>query len=214
MRNCRTIPHVTQHGEADVTELEAARREYVGSASGGSPKITMTSFVLKTLAGLLREFPKFNPSLDTETDELILKQHYHIGVAVDTDHGLLVPVIRNVDRKSILQIAAELQAVANNARRRQLGKEDFEGGTFTLSNQGGIGGGEFTPIINYPEVAILGMGRLRAKERTRNGQTKELLQLPLSLSYDHRVINGADAARFMERLSTILADKFTLLIAT
>ncbi|MEZ6097726.1 MAG: 2-oxo acid dehydrogenase subunit E2 [Pirellulaceae bacterium] len=209
----RTIPHVTQHGLADITQLESARRQHLEQAGDAAPKITLTSIAVKSSAGLLKEFPKFNASLDAESDELVLKKHYHIGVAVDTDHGLLVPVIRDADRKSIEQIAFELRAVADKARRRQLGKEDFEGGTFTISNQGGIGGGEFTPIVNYPEVAILGMGRARAELRMIEGQPAERLMLPLSVSYDHRVINGADAARFMDRLSRILADEFTLLIA-
>lgn len=210
----RTIPHVTQHGLADVTELETARRRYLERAGDDAAKITLTSIAVKSVAGLLKEFPKFNASLDTDNDELVLKKHYHIGVAVDTDHGLLVPVIRDADRKSIEQIASELGDVADKARRRELGKEDFEGGTFTVSNQGGIGGGEFTPIVNYPEVAILGMGRARAELRMIDGQPTERLLLPLSLSYDHRVINGADAARFMDRLSKILSDEFTLLVAT
>lgn len=210
----RTIPHVTQHDTADVTKLEAARREHTDAADEGSPKITMTSILLKALAGLLREFPKFNSSLDTDTEELILKQHYHLGVAVDTDHGLLVPVLRDIDRKSVEQIAAELENVANQARRRQLGKEDFEGGTFTLSNQGGIGGGQFTPIINFPEVAILGVGRMYVERNSTADRPEERLMLPLSLSYDHRVINGADAVQFMTRLTSILATEFTLLIAS
>lgn len=210
----RMIPHVTQHGLADITDVETARRQYLEQAGDAAVKITVTSIALKSVAGLLKEFPKFNASLDTENDELVLKKHYHIGVAVDTDHGLLVPVIHDVDRKSIEQIATELQDLADKARRRQLGKDDFEGGTFTISNQGGIGGGEFTPIVNYPEVAILGMGRARPELRLIDGQPSERLMLPLSLSYDHRVINGADAARFIDRLAEILSDEFALLIAT
>ena len=194
--------------------MESARRQHLEQAGDTAPKITLTSIAVKSIAGLLKEFPKFNTSLDQESNELIIKNYYHIGVAVDTAHGLLVPVIRDADRKSIEQIASELGDVADKARRRQLGKEDFEGGTFTVSNQGGIGGGEFTPIVNYPEVAILGMGRARAEVRMIDGQPAECLLLPLSLSYDHRVINGADAARFMDRLSQIRADEFTLLIAT
>lgn len=210
----RIIPHVTQHGLADVTELEVARRQHLEEAGDDAAKITLTSMAVKCVAGLLKEYPKFNSSLDQESAELILKRYYHIGVAVDTDHGLLVPVIRDADRKSIEQIAAELRDVADRAGRRQLGKEDFEGGTFTVSNQGGIGGSEFTPIVNYPEVAILGMGRARAELRMIDSQPAERLMLPLSLSYDHRVINGADAARFMDRLSRVLSDEFKLLVAT
>lgn len=210
----RTIPHVTQHGLADITHLENARRQYLEQAGDVAAKITLTSIALKSVAGLLKEFPKFNASLDADNDELILKMYYHLGVAIDTDHGLLVPVIRDVDRKSIEQLAAELGDVADKARRRQLGKDDLEGGTFTVSNQGGIGGGHFTPIVNYPEVAILGMGRARQELRMIHGKPAECLLLPLSLSYDHRAINGADAARFMDRLADILSDEFTLLIAT
>lgn len=210
----RSIPLVTQHGSADITELESARRQYLAQTDKGEAKITLTAIVLNTVAGLLKEFPKFNASLDVDNEELILKRYYHIGVAVDTDHGLLVPVIRDVDRKTIQQLAAELSAVADQARRRQLGREDFEGGTFSVSNQGGIGGGTFTPIVNFPEVAILGLGRARGELRMIDGEPSERLMLPLSLSYDHRVINGADAARFMERLSTMLANEFALLVAT
>jgi pyruvate dehydrogenase E2 component (dihydrolipoamide acetyltransferase) len=210
----RSVPHVTQHGLADITELEAARRQHAERAQDARPKITLTSIAMKSVVGLLKEYPKFNSSFDYEQSELILKKHYHIGVAVDTDHGLLVPVIRDVDRKSIEQIAEELTGLADKARRRQLGKDDFEGGTFTISNQGGIGGGEFTPIVNYPEVAILGMARARPELRMVDGQPAERLMLPLSLSYDHRVINGADAARFIDRLESILSDEFSLLIAT
>jgi pyruvate dehydrogenase E2 component (dihydrolipoamide acetyltransferase) len=209
----RTIPHVTQHGLADISELESARRQYLEQAGDKSVKITLTAIAVKSVAGLLRDFPKFNASLDTENDELILKKHYHLGVAVDTEHGLLVPVLRDVDRKSIEQIATELRDIADKARRRKLDKDDFEGGTFTVSNQGGIGGGEFTPIINYPEVAIMGLGRARPVVRMIDGQPVERLILPLSLTYDHRVINGADAARFVERLAQLLSDGFTLLIA-
>jgi len=210
----RSVPHVTQHGLADITKLEAARRQYVNQGADGGSKITLTSIAVKSVASLLKEFPKFNASLDVERGELILKQYYHVGVAVDTDHGLLVPVIRDVDRKSIARIATELTDLADKARRRQLGKDDFEGGTFTVSNQGGIGGGEFTPIVNYPEVAILGMARARPQLCLVSGELSERLLLPLCLSYDHRVINGADAARFIDRLAKILADEFSLLVAT
>lgn len=210
----RAIPHVTQHGLADITKLEISRRQYLEREAEHSPKITLTSIAMKSVAGLLRTFPKFNASLDVANDELILKKHYHFGVAIDTDHGLVVPVIRDVDRKSITQLATELRDLADQARRRQLGKDDFEGGTFTVSNQGGVGGGEFTPIVNFPEVAILGLGRARPELRMIDGQPAERLMLPLSLSYDHRVINGADAARFIHRLSEILSDEFTLLVAT
>lgn len=210
----RAIPHVTQHGWADITDLESARRRHVEQTGDTSPKITLTSIALKTVAGLLKEFPKFNASLDVEQNELIIKHYYHLGVAVDTDQGLMVPVIRDVDGKSIEQIAADLHDVADRARNHRLGKDDFEGGTFTVSNQGGIGGSLFTPIVNYPEVAILGMARARPELRMLDGHPTERLILPLSLSYDHRAVNGADAARFIDRLVTVLANEFALLIAT
>jgi len=211
------VPHVTQHGYADITQLEAARRQHNQAAkeeSGGDqpPKITLTAIAVKCVAGLLREFPRFNASLDTAAGELILKRHYHIGVAVDTEHGLVVPVVRDADRKSIQHIAAEIVEMAGRARRRQLQQEDLEGGTFSISNQGGIGGGAFTPIVNYPEVAILGLARAANELKMIDGRPQERLVLPLSLSYDHRVINGADAARFMERLTGVLSDCFTLLV--
>lgn len=210
----QTVPHVTQHGIADITELEAARRKHAKQADIGSAKITLTAIVLKSVTGLLREFPKFNSSLDTDNNELVMKRYYHIGVAVDTKHGLLVPVIRDVDRKSTEQLAEEINALAVKARRRELRKDDLQGGTFSISNQGGIGGGAFTPIVNFPEVAILGLGRARPELQLREGQPVERLMLPLSLSYDHRVVNGADAARFISRLSEVLSDAFSLLVAT
>lgn len=207
----RTIPHVTQHGLADATDLEAARRRY-NEESEEAPRITMTAIAVKAVAGLLRDYPKFNSSLDTGSGELILKHYYHIGVAVDTDRGLLVPVIRDADRKSVEEIAGELAALAERARKGQLQQDDMEGGTFTVSNQGGIGGAEFTPIVNFPEVAILGIARARSEVRMSEGRPQQRLMLPLSLSYDHRVINGADAARFMEQLTRVFADSFTMLI--
>jgi len=210
----RTIPHVTQHGRADITGLEQARKSYNERAGNSAAKITMTAIAIKSVTALLREFPKFNASLDVEQGELILKRFYHVGVAVDTDHGLLVPVIRDTDRKSIEEIASALKALAERARARQLQKADMEGGTFTVSNQGGIGGGQFTPIVHHPEVAILGLARARNKLRLIDGEVRERMILPLSLSYDHRVINGADAARFMERLTGVLSDAFTMLVET
>jgi pyruvate dehydrogenase E2 component (dihydrolipoamide acetyltransferase) len=200
-----TIPHVTQHDLADITELEAARRKYV-KANPNSPKITMTAIIIKAVVGALKAFPNFNSSVDLQSGELIVKQYYHIGVAVDTPNGLVVPVIRNCDQKNILQVASELSELAAKARDKKLKSEDMQGGTFTITNLGGIGGTAFTPIVNYPEVAILGMSRTINQLVMENGQISERMMLPLSLSYDHRAINGADAARFIVKLSGSLTN--------
>lgn len=200
-----TIPHVTQHDLADITELETARKKYV-KANPNSPKITMTAIIIKAVVGALKAFPNFNSSVDMQSGELVVKQYYHIGVAVDTPNGLVVPVIRNCDQKNILQVAAELTEIAGRARDRKLKAEDMQGGTFTITNLGGIGGTAFTPIVNYPEVAILGMSRTINQLVMENGQISERQQLPLSLSYDHRAINGADAARFIVKLSGSLTN--------
>lgn len=204
-----TIPHVTQHDLADITELEAARKRYVKS-NPNAPRITMTAIMVKAVVGALKAFPNVNSSVDMYSGELIVKQYYHIGVAVDTPNGLVVPVIRNCDQKNVLQVAAELTDVANRARERKLKAEDMQGGTFTITNLGGIGGTYFTPIVNYPEVAILGMSRGQNQLVMEDGQVTERLMLPLSLSYDHRAINGADAARFIVKLSSSLSNFFEL----
>lgn len=204
-----TIPHVTQHDLADITELESARKRYV-KANPNSPKITMTAIMIKAVVGALKMFPNFNSSVDMATGELILKQYYHIGVAVDTPNGLVVPVIRNCDQKNVLQVAAELTDIAGRARDRKLKTEEMQGGTFTITNLGGIGGTAFTPIVNYPEVAILGMSRGMNQLVLEDGQVAERLMLPLSLSYDHRAVNGADAARFIVKLSGSLTNFFEL----
>ena len=204
-----TIPHVTQHDLSDITELESARKRYV-KANPGSPKITMTAIMIKAVVGALKTYPNFNSSVDMATGELILKQYYHIGVAVDTPNGLVVPVIRNCDQKNVLQVAAELTDIATRARDRKLKTEEMQGGTFTITNLGGIGGTAFTPIVNYPEVAILGMSRGQTQLSLEEGQLTERLMLPLSLSYDHRAVNGADAARFIVKLSGSLTNFFEL----
>ena len=204
-----TIPHVTQHDLADITELESARKRYV-KANPNSPKITMTAIMIKAVVGALKMFPNFNSSVDMATGELVLKQYYHIGVAVDTPNGLVVPVIRNCDQKNVLQVAAELTDIAGRARDRKLKTEEMQGGTFTITNLGGIGGTAFTPIVNYPEVAILGMSRGMNQLVLEDGQVAERLMLPLSLSYDHRAVNGADAARFIVKLSGSLTNFFEL----
>lgn len=207
------VPHVTQHILADVTALEAARRNYMKTFGQNGPKVTMTAIAMKAIVGVLKQFPHFNASLDPSTDELVLKRYYHIGVAVDTEFGLVVPVIRDADRKSILELAAELDEVAQKARDRKLDMADMQGGTFTITNLGGIGGTAFTPIVNYPEVAILGMSRSHRQLQLIDGVPVERLMLPLSLSYDHRVVNGADAARFVVRLSQCFESIFELLLA-
>jgi len=207
------IPHVTQHELADVTELEAARKRYAQSAAAkeGGPKITMTVLALKALVSALKAFPRFNASYDTARGEVILKKYYNIGIAVDTEQGLLVPVIRSVDSKSVLQLAAELTEIAQKARDKKLAPDDMQGGSFTITNLGGIGGSYFTPIINIPEVAILGMSRTTEQQVIIEGKPEIRLMLPLSLSYDHRVINGADAARFIVKLAKLLSDPFQLM---
>ena len=207
----QTIPHVTQNDLADVTELEAGRKRHTQNQKTGA-KITMTVLAIKAVVAALKQYPNFNSSLDSSTDEIILKQYYHIGVAVDTEYGLVVPVIRDANHKSILDIAAELDGLASKARERKLSPADFQGGTFTITNLGGIGGTTFSPIVNWPEVAILGMSRAKQQMVIMDGEPKVRLMLPLSLSYDHRVVNGADAARFVTKVSGLLADPSQLLI--
>jgi pyruvate dehydrogenase E2 component (dihydrolipoamide acetyltransferase) len=208
----RTIPHVTQHELADVTDIEAARKAYMSGVGKNGPKITMTAIIIKACIAPLKLYPHFNASFDAQTNDLILKDYYHIGVAVDTENGLVVPVIRDCDQKSILEIADELTGIAQAARDRKLSLNDMQGGTFTITNLGGIGGTAFTPIINHPEVAILGLSRSIKQLELHEGKPVERLKLPLSLSYDHRVINGADAARFIVRLSYALSDFMALLV--
>ena len=203
-RNWVMIPHVTQFDEADVTELEAFRREINEAQASDGARVTLLAFVLKALVAALTEFPEFNSSLDG--DSLILKKYFHFGFAADTPDGLVVPVIRDVDKKGVLRIASETAALAHAAREGKLGLADIQGGCFTVSSLGGIGGTAFTPIINAPEVAILGLSQLANKPVWRDGAFVPRLMLPLSLSYDHRVIDGALAARFVTRLSALLSD--------
>jgi pyruvate dehydrogenase E2 component (dihydrolipoamide acetyltransferase) len=205
------IPHVTQHDQIDVTDTEKHRRQFVEKMKDG-PKVTLTALAIKASVVALKEFPKFNSSFDASTDEIVYKKYFHIGVAVDTPNGLVVPVIRDCDQKSVLQIAADLTDLANRARDRRLDISELQGATFTITNLGGIGGVAFTPIVNWPEVAILGMSRSQKQLAYVDGELSERLMLPLSLSYDHRVINGADAARFVARLGRILSDPFQWLV--
>jgi pyruvate dehydrogenase E2 component (dihydrolipoamide acetyltransferase) len=192
-----TIPHVTLHDKADVTELERLRQEAKSKAEAAGARLTMTAFLVKIAASALKVHPKFNSSLDLARGEQIVKKFYNIGVAVDTERGLMVPVIRDVDRRNIIQIAIELQRAAERAKARKLSPDDMAGGCFTITNIGGIGGGFFTPIVNYPEVAILGVGRATMEPVHINGFFQPRLMLPLSLSFDHRIIDGADGARFL-----------------
>jgi pyruvate dehydrogenase E2 component (dihydrolipoamide acetyltransferase) len=202
------IPHVTQHDLADITELEAFRKQQDSKTT----RLTVTAFALKAAAVALQQFPQFNSSLDMAGGQLIYKKYYHIGVAVDTDRGLLVPVFRDVDKKSVQELAQELGVVAEKARQKKIGIEDMRGGTFTITNLGGIGGTSFTPIVNWPEVAILGLSRGRLQPVYRDGQLAPRLLLPLSLSYDHRVIDGADAARFTRRIAEMLENPLLMLL--
>ena len=204
-----TIPHVTQHNLADITELESARKRFVKD-NPKSPKITMTAIMIKAVVGALKAYPKVNSSIDMGSGELVLKKYYNIGVAVDTPNGLVVPVIRNCDQKNVLQVASELTEIAMKARDRKLKAEDMSGASFTITNLGGIGGTYFTPIVNPPEVAILGMSRGQKTLQLEDGNVVERLMLPLSMSYDHRAINGADAARFIVKLSGSLTNFFEL----
>ena len=206
-----TIPHVTQHDLFDITELEEARKRFGETLGKNGPKVTMTAIVMKALVPALKALPHFNASLDAVNGELILKRYYNIGFAVDTPNGLLVPVVKDVDQKSIVQIAAELAEMAAKARERKLDPKQMQGATFTVTNLGGIGGTAFTPIVNWPEVAILGLSRSRTELKLHGGAVVERLMLPLSLSYDHRVINGADGARFVAKLGSMLNDFFALL---
>ncbi|MBI1345251.1 biotin/lipoyl-binding protein [bacterium] len=207
------IPHVTQHDLADITDIEAARKRFVENAGKNAPKVTMTAITMKAVVACLQQFPHFNSSYDPHKSELILKKFYHIGVAVDTPTGLVVPVIRDVDQKSVVQLANELTTIAGKARDGKLSIDDMRGGTFTITNLGGIGGTAFTPIVNYPEVAILGMSRSQKQlQLSKAGDLEERLMLPFSMSYDHRVINGADAARFLVRLASMFTDPFRLLV--
>jgi len=191
------VPHVTQFDEVDVTRILALRKAYASVYEQQGAKLTVTSFALRAVTQALKLHPLMNASLNEAAGELVFKQYYHIGLAVDTEHGLIVPVIRDADTKSMKQLSVEVQQLADKARQRKLALEEMQGGTFSISNQGGIGGGAFTPIINAPEVAILGIGRSVARPVVREGKIVERTILPLGLSYDHRVIDGANAARFM-----------------
>ena len=204
------IPHVTQHDRADITALEALRKQYGPQAEKAGGKLTMTVIALKIVAAALKKFPQFNSSIDVARNEIIYKKAVHIGVAADTDRGLLVPIVRHADTKGIFELASELAKASEKARAGKLSLDEMQGGGFTITNLGGIGGTSFTPIVNWPEVAILGVSR-GFHEPVFNGQSFEpRLMLPLSLSYDHRVIDGADAARFLRWVCEAFEQPFVL----
>lgn len=205
-----SIPHVTQNDKADITELEQLRARFGPKAAEAGGKMTVTAIALKVCASALKIFPQFNASIDMESEEIIYKQFINIGVAVDTDRGLLVPVLRDVDKKNIVELAAELTQLSKKARDKKLAPADMEGGTFTITNLGGIGGTGFSPIVNYPEVAILGLSRSSMEPVWMNGKFEPRQVLPVSLSYDHRLIDGADAARFLRWIAEAFEQPFLL----
>ncbi len=211
-RNWLLVPHVTQFGEADITDLEAFRVEQKARVEKQGVKLTPLIFIMKAVASALDAFPQFNASLDASGENLILKKYVHIGVAVDTPDGLVVPVIRDVDKKGLLELAKELSVLSEKARNKQLTANEMQGGCFSISSLGGIGGTAFTPIVNMPEVAILGVSKSSLKPVYKEGQFVPRLMLPLSLSYDHRVIDGADGARFITYLSNMLSETRNLLL--
>jgi len=205
-RNWVTIPHVTQHEDADITELDAFRKAMKEEAMQAGTRLTPLAFIMKGLVHTLKAFPKFNSSLDYDGESLILKHYYHIGVAVETPDGLTVPVIRDVDQKGIYQLADELGEISAKAREKKLGANDMQGSSFTISSLGGIGGTAFSPIVKWPDVAILGLSRNKMQPVWNGKEFEPRLMLPMSLSYDHRVIDGADAARFVVHLAATLKD--------
>jgi pyruvate dehydrogenase E2 component (dihydrolipoamide acetyltransferase) len=211
-RNWLLVPHVTQFGEADITELEDFRASQKAALEKQNIKMTPLVFIMKAVVAALQAFPKFNASLDASGETLIMKKYFHIGVAVDTSEGLVVPVIRDVDKKGLQELSKELSVVSEKARAKQLTTNDMQGGCFSISSLGGIGGTAFTPIVNVPEVAILGVSKASHKPVYQAGTFVPRLILPLSLSYDHRVIDGADGARFIMYLSNMLSDIRNLLL--
>lgn len=204
------IPHVTHFDAADVTELERLRGQYAKRVEAEGGKLTMTAVILKVLASALRKFPKFNSSIDVDSAAIVYKKYVHLGVAVDTEKGLLVPVIRDVEDKNIVQISVELRELSEKARNRNIRPDELQGATFTLTNLGGVGGRAFAPLINPPEVAILGVSRARQEAVFADGAFEPRLMMPLSVSYDHRVIDGADAARFLRWVCEALEEPFVV----
>ncbi len=205
-----TIPHVTQFDKADITELENLRKQFGKNVEAAGGKLTVTGVLLKVIASALKVFPQFNSSVDMEKSEVVYKKYFNIGVAVDTDRGLLVPVVRDVDKKNITQLSIELAEISKKARDKKLSLEDMQGGCFTISNLGGIGGTYFTPIVNSPEVAILGVSKSSYEPVYIEGKFEPRLMMPLSLSYDHRIIDGADGVRFLRWIVNALENPFLL----
>ena len=201
-----TIPHVTQFDAADFTQLNVLRKKFAPAYEKKGAKLTLTPFVLKALVETLKKHPIFNSSLDEVAQEIVIKEYFHIGIAVDTEQGLIVPVIRDVDKKSMLELVKELEQLAQKARDRKVTADELKGGTFTISNQGAIGGAHFTPIVNKPQVAILGLGRGALKPVVREGKVEVRMMTPLGVSYDHRVIDGGEAARFVTDLVNAMQD--------
>ncbi|MGA7838075.1 MAG: 2-oxo acid dehydrogenase subunit E2 [Ignavibacteriaceae bacterium] len=207
-----TIPHVTQFDKADITLLEQARKAYNPKVEKAGGKLTVTSIIIKVIAAGLKAFPKFNSSINMEKKEIIYKKYYNVGIAVDTDHGLIVPVVKNVDKKNLTELSVEMGQLAEKARARKIGLDELQGACFTITNLGGIGGTSFTPIVNSPEVAILGVSRGSFEQVYIDKTFKPRLMLPLSLSYDHRIIDGADAARFLRWVSEALEQPMKILL--
>jgi len=196
VENWNSIPHVTQFDETDITALMELRKQFAPEYEKKGARLTLTSFALKAVVATLKKHPVFNASIDETADELVFKDYFHIGLAVDTEQGLLVPVVRDVDKKALFQLSKDVQELADKARDRKLSPDEMKGGTFTISNQGGIGGAHFTPIVNKPEVAILGLGKGALKAVVKEKQIQQRLLMPVAISYDHRVIDGGTAARF------------------
>ena len=214
MNSWRNIPHVTNHDEADITELEEFRTSLTDIYTGEKKKITPLAFIVKALTASLKKFPNFNSSIDEIDDgKMTVKKYYHIGIAVDTPHGLMVPKLRNADNKNINLISSELKNLSDQCRNLKIDKKELFGGSMTITSLGGIGGSFFTPIINYPEVAILGVGKSQKKQIFLDGKFQIRTMLPISLSYDHRIIDGAEAARFNNNLKENLGKNFAYKIA-
>ena len=213
VRSWTEIPHVTQHDEIDITEMEQFRTTLIDNYSGDRIRISPLAFITRAVVNALKEYPNFNSSIDPENNKLIFKKYYHVGFAVDTPHGLMVPKLRNVDQLGLKEIYEELRRVSKQCKELKIDKKEFFGGSMTISSLGGIGGNFFTPIINPPEVAILGVGKTFEKVKKVNGQFIERKILPISLSYDHRVIDGAEGARFCVHLSKSLGKDFAFKLA-
>ena len=205
-RSWITVPHVTQFDEADITDLEEFRKSKIETAKKQGIKLTLVAFLVKAVVDVLQQYPEFNSSLSADGENIILKKYFHIGVAVNTDNGLMVPVVKDADKKGLFDIASEISELSNKAREGKISPKDLQGGCFTISSLGGIGGLHFTPIINTPEVAILGVSRATMKPVFEDGKFTPRLIMPFALSYDHRVIDGVAGAQFTQYLSTVLSD--------